>query len=75
MSIVKTIEIKTFARRVERLCDYLLVKQNGEIGRADLDDLKVIEDLKNDAADIQFNRVHMVSENFRGLSDYMKGTK
>ncbi len=64
------IEIKEFAERVERVCDFLLSKMEKRDGS---DDLKVIEDLKEDAADIQFNKAVVISETLNGLSDFMKG--
>jgi hypothetical protein len=66
----KHIEIKEFAKRVERLCDFLLSQvPSEETGSADI---SVIQVLKDDAADIQFDRAH-ISQKFNGLDNYMKG--
>jgi predicted Ser/Thr protein kinase len=69
----KKIELKDFARDVERLCDFLLDKMSIEHGRIDSVDQRVIHDLKDKAADIQFDRIQVVSETLSGLADYMKG--
>lgn len=68
----REIDIKEFARRVERVCDFLLAKFE-EGGRDGSSDLKVIEDLKADAADIQFDKALVGSETLFGLDAYMKG--
>jgi hypothetical protein len=70
---VPTIEIKDFARRVERLCDFFISKATEETGRNGSEDLKVLEDLKNTAADIQFDRVTVMTQGIEGLSEYMNG--
>lgn len=70
---VQTIEIKDFARRVERLCNFFISKVTEETGRDGSLDLKVLEDLKNTAADIQFDRVRVIGMNIEGLSEYMHG--
>jgi hypothetical protein len=62
------VDIKDFARRVERLCDFFLDKLEEKDGS---DNLKVIQDLKDEAADIQFDKVD--TGIFDGLYDYMKG--
>lgn len=68
----KEIEITDFARRVERLCDFLLsqVKGTEESGS---DDIGVIKELKEDAANLQFNNVALVSNTVKGLDTFMKG--
>jgi hypothetical protein len=63
------IEIKEFARRVERLCDFLIAKKTEGSGRDGSKDLQILEDLKSDAADIQFQELEV----FDGLSDYIQG--
>lgn len=68
-----TIEIKDFARRVERLCDFFLSKISEENGRDGSPDVKVLEDLKNISADIQFDQVQIISNSIEGLRDYMNG--
>ena len=67
------VDIEDFALRVERLCDFLIGKKQEETGRDGSDDLKVLEDLKQDAANIQFGYKKMVSETLNGLFAYMKG--
>lgn len=69
----REVDIKEFARDVERLCDFFLSKVSQEEGRDGSDDLKVIEDLKEIAADIQFDKIRVTSETLDGLSAYMKG--
>lgn len=69
----KTVEIKDFARRVERLCDFLISKKTAESGRDGSDDLRALENLKEDAADIQFDKVDIVSDAIHGLDVYMNG--
>lgn len=66
------VDINEFAIRVERLCEYLLaqIKAGKRDGSADL---KVIEDLKEDAAELQRASMIMGPEIFAGLSDYMHG--
>lgn len=62
------VNITKFAERVERLCDFVL-KQIDPEEKNGSEDLKVIEDLKQDAANIQFNRSGGGS--FKGLHDFM----
>lgn len=77
--IEKQIELKDFARRVERFCDFFLEQiPKGE--KAGSIDLKVIEDLKNDCADIQADKLYVTSlaldeVTFTGLHDHMRGTE
>jgi hypothetical protein len=66
---MKKIEIKDFARRVEHLCDFFLSKTEANGSK----DRKIIEDLKEDAADIQFDQAEVASGVFTGLNDYMHG--
>lgn len=69
----KTLDIREFAERVERLCDFFLNRVSEETGRTGSDDIKVIEDIKEDAADIASDRVKIGSETLFGLSEYMAG--
>ena len=67
----RKIDLKEFARRVEHVCDFFL-------SRTDADgsgDRRVLEDLKNDAADIQFDQGILEKGPFVGLDDYMRGIK
>lgn len=66
----KKIEIKEFAHRVERLCDFLLAQINTEVSGDK--DILIIKDLKEDAADLQFDHID-VPANLEGLDNYMKG--
>jgi hypothetical protein len=65
-------DIKEFAIKVERLCDFLLDRVVAEVGRTGDDDMKILEDLKEEAANI-----HMVyapnSYAITGLDQYMRG--
>lgn len=70
--MTKNVDIKDFARQVERLCDFLIAKKSEETGKDGSDDLAVIEDLKEDAADIQFSS-QPASDTLNGLDAYMKG--
>lgn len=70
---MKNVNLKDFARDVERLCDFLLDKASKEGIRDGSPDIVVIEDLRETAADIQFDRVKLTTETLSGLSDYMKG--
>lgn len=69
----KVVEIREFAERVERLCDFLLGKLSSENGRNGTADIVIIEQLKDDAADIHTGNVKVIAETLTGLSDYMKG--
>ena len=66
---MRKIELKDFARRVEHVCDFFLSKIEADGSK----DRKVLEDLKEDAADIQFDQVEVDSGPFIGLDDYLKG--
>ena len=72
MATTRKLEIKEFARRVERMCDFLLSKVSEEEKRNDSPDLKVLDELKEEAADIQFYYAE-TSESLKGFSDYMSG--
>lgn len=63
----REIELLNFLRRVERLCDFLLDKVEFKDGSTDI---AVIQDLKNDAADLQVNHDNI---NLEGLHTYMRG--
>ena len=66
---MKKIEIKDFAKRVEHVCDFFLSKSEADGSN----DRKVLEDLKEDAADIQFNQAEIDSGAYIGLDDYVRG--
>lgn len=67
--MMKKIELKDFARRVEHVCDFFLSKTEAD-GSADR---KILENLKEDAADIQFDQAEVTSGPYIGLDDYMRG--
>jgi hypothetical protein len=62
----KTIDVKEFAKRVERLCEFLLdrVERDGN------KDVVEIQKIKEDAADLQAGDNEFT---FEGLSDHMRG--
>jgi hypothetical protein len=60
----RKIDIQDFAKRVERLCEFLLDKLE-----LDAEDNDVIQDLRNTAADIQFEKLDIV----RGLANHVRG--
>jgi len=66
-------EIREFARRVERVCEFFLNRLSEDNLRNGSKDVRTLEDLKNEAADIQFERAQPVSETIDGLDDYMRG--
>ena len=68
----KTIEIREFAQRVERLCDFLLNRMREEGTKDKSANARIIEDLRDDAADIQFNRTQ-IPDIFDGLEAYVRG--
>jgi hypothetical protein len=67
--VARKIELKEFAKRVEHLCDFFLSKSEADGSN----DRKVLEDLKEDAADIQFDQAEVDSGAYIGLDDYMRG--
>jgi hypothetical protein len=67
--MTQKVDIKEFAIRVERLCDFLLAKMEKDGSK----DVITLQKLKEDAADIQINNTNVVSETIFGLSEYMKG--
>jgi hypothetical protein len=67
--VARKLEIKDFAKRVEHVCDFFLSKAEAD-GSSDR---KVLEDLKEDAADIQFDQAEIDSGAYIGLDDYVRG--
>lgn len=67
------LDIMEFAERVELFCDFFLTKLSNENSRDGSDDIKVIEKLKQDAADLQFDRISQTSTTITGLDTYMRG--
>lgn len=59
----RTIDVKEFARNIERLCDFLIERTTDEVGYIESRDLRVLSDLKEDAADIQCDRVSLFYDN------------
>lgn len=68
------LNIKEFAERVERMCDFFLGRLSDEDSRDGSHDIAVIEKLKQDAADIQFNRFSPTTMALQGLDAHMRGT-
>jgi hypothetical protein len=68
----RKLDIEEFARRVERLCDFFLARISEDEGRDGSSDVRVLEDLKEEAADILVYYT-TTSETFKGLDDFMKG--
>lgn len=64
----KEIDLEDFARRVERLCDFLLDKFPFKDGS---DDIVIIQKIKSDAADLQ--TVANTQVNIEGLHAYIHG--
>lgn len=58
--------IREFAEKVERLCDYIL----GGVNKDGSEDVVAIQRLKDDAADLQQIKRNVSIE---GLSDFMRG--
>lgn len=69
----REINIQEFARKVERICDFVIAKMKNEGMDADSNDARVILDIKEEAADIHMGKAKITEELFTGLSDYMKG--
>jgi len=65
----RQVDIEDFARRVERLCDFIINKAERDGSK----DIVVIQELKDDAADILTNKNLVATEMITGLSDFMKG--
>jgi len=64
--------VNHFALKVERLCDFLIDKYCSEYSRDGGPDLKVLEDLKEDAADIHTG-AHNGTVLIEGLAEAMNG--
>lgn len=67
--MAKQIDIPEFARTVEGLCDFLLSKIELVDGSADI---KVIQDLKDTAADIHTDGTSQVEMTLAGLDAYLR---
>jgi len=68
MATVTVDDIKRFAERVERLCDFIL----GGLEKDGSNDVAVVQKLKEDAADLQ-NITRNSNVSIEGLSEHMKG--
>lgn len=66
----KSVDIQEFARRVEGLCDFLLSKIEIKDGS---DDVRLIQDIKEDAADLQHSELESGYAAITGLHNFMKG--
>lgn len=69
MTTAKTIDVREFARRVEHLCDFLLDR----LGKDGSKDVLVLQEIREEAADIIFFRAEPVSKTIDGLDDHMRG--
>jgi hypothetical protein len=67
--MTQKVDIKEFAIRVERLCDFLLAKLEKDGSK----DVVALQKLKEEAADIQADKPNVISESIEGLSEYLKG--
>ena len=69
--MTRELDLDEFAGRVERVCDFMLSRTKGDGSQ----DLKVLQDLKSDAADIQTGVVTLndARQSLTGLHDYMNG--
>jgi hypothetical protein len=65
-------DIKEFAIRVERLCEFLLARLYSEVGRNGSDEQKILEDLRDEASDIQVSSAP-IRDTLTGLKDFMGG--
>lgn len=68
MVTVTVDDIRRFAERVERLCDYILK----DLAKDGSEDVVVVQELKDDAADIQLIKMDSIRW-VDGLSKHMKG--
>jgi len=74
----ESISLEEFVYRVERFCDFFLEQiPEGDIQGSS--DIKIIQDLKSDCADIQagvlpVSSINMREASFVGLYDHMRGT-
>lgn len=64
----RVVDIEEFARRVEQVCDFILNKIPHKDGSADI---RVIQDLKEDAADLQTEKKSFDQNLLQGLKDHM----
>jgi hypothetical protein len=62
-------DLRDFAQRVERLCDFIL----NQLPKDGTPDVLVIQTLKEDAADIQHVSFNPMDVAVSGLYRYMKG--
>lgn len=62
-------DLKEFARRVERLCDFIL----DQLPKDGTPDVLIVQKLKDDAADIQHVGFLPMDVAISGLDRYMKG--
>lgn len=69
MSSFTMSDLKDFAQRVERLCDFIL----NQLPKDGTPDVLIIQTLKDDAADIQHVTFNPMDVAISGLDRYMKG--
>lgn len=68
----RDIDIKEFASRVENMCEFILNQIPQKDGSPDQ---VFIQNLKKDAADIQFNPSLHGDISLRGLDDHVRGIR
>jgi hypothetical protein len=66
----RQVDVKDFASRVERMCEFILDQIEEKDGSLDI---SFIQDLKKDAADIQFNPRLYGDISLRGLDKHIRG--
>lgn len=71
--MTRDLDLVEFAERVERLCDFFLSQLREEGNIPTTHDVKVLEDLKEDAGDIACSRVSITQKSLEGLDSYMRG--
>lgn len=73
MSTITIDDLHNFAQKVENLCDFFLNKLSDENQRDGSADVMILENLKKEAADIQFIKLAPTEITIYGLDSYMRG--
>lgn len=68
-----TVNLQDFAERVERVCEFFLSRVSEETNKTGSHDLKVLQDLKEDAANLQFREDTPTLGAVTGLDAHMRG--
>ena len=66
---IRRIDIKDFADRVERMCEFILM----QVDKDGSQDVTFVQQIKEDAADLQCIPNDMNNLSIDGIHDYMKG--